>query len=725
MYAYALKGYKSSAFTILKPFSPVKTQRRLLPPTEGNGSLTGTVPAGSVGEGGGTPARGFSFFPAASGEASPPRPGEIGADVSTDRTRTIVLFSLWCLLSIGLALAFFRAHPPRPSFGAPIPSPEPCLPWSTCGLSIGGALLFALLLFGAGSGLARIARITARPATAAGFGMLYAMIAGFLLLAAGLFRPLLLGPVLLLPILAARLPARPPRSIPRPGWPEMAALLLLALALAGVLVRTLAPLTANDPIVYHMTLARSYAEEGAFRAAPDLVYAKAPHGIELLYGGAFLFGGEGGARLFHLLLLAANLLVLHTFVRQWLPGRPSVGALLLFATLPLVTDPRTVGNVDLGASLFFGLSLIHLARYRRDRLKRDLVAAALFAGGLLSVKLSSYVLFPILLFFPFLPLGDGAKRASPGDFLLFLVLSPIPLIPWLIRAWIETGNPVFPLLYSVFGGEGWDPVLGERLVHWQRSIGMGREAKDYLVLPWNIVFHGHPTYDFFDGILSPALLLWLPWVLLRGTRPARRLLLLLLVGVYLWGVGPQQLRFLLPLLLPWAAVAGAFWRSERGVLGHLQAALFLAICAALLFPFLEREGRDTLPVVLGRESRTDYLDRTVQSHLAFREAALRVPPGETILLVWENRIYYLARPTRADSFFEASRVVRLAEETGSPEALLDRLKGSGVRWVLVNRPLQRVFERDYPRRSIEILNRAWGMCEQVGAWNGLELYRVR
>jgi len=236
--------------------------------------------------------------------------------------------------------------------------------------------------------------------------------------------------------------------------------------------------------------------------------------------------------------------------------------------------------------------------------------------------------------------------------------------------------------------------------------------------------NGRPAYPFFDGVLSPVLLLWAPWAAARGGRTAKILLVVSLGGIYLWGFGSQQLRFLLPVVLLLTGIVGAYGRTERRTAGAIQTALFAAVAAILLFPTLRECARDVLPVVTGREEREAYLSRKVQSYRAFRESERIVPPGEKTLLVWENRGYHWNRPYGADSFFEASRIAAGAAEAGAPERWLADLRREGYRWALVNRTLQKVFARWAPPEGIRVMEGAWARCRRIGSWNGLELYRL-
>ncbi|MFH1679314.1 MAG: glycosyltransferase family 39 protein [Candidatus Eisenbacteria bacterium] len=635
---------------------------------------------------------------------------------------------VWTAAALSVCLYYFLSHPPRPAFGPPAAADGAGWGAAVHAAWIGAALLFAGLLVGGGRGAARLLRVRdASPVLLFVLGALLSSLLSFFLIAAGLFRPLTLGGGLFAFFLAAGLPRRASvriPSVPR-SFPDVALGSLAAIAFLALLVRVLAPLTANDPIVYHMPIAKGYATTGGFGGAPDLVYARMPHASDLLFAGAFLFGGEGGARVFHLLLAAACAALAARLARETVGAPSGLGAGALFLTLPLVLDPRTIGNVDLAAALFFGASFLFLVRHERTGKRADLAAGSLLAGGMLATKYSTYAAYPLLLALLLLPvLGKRRRPASWRGAIAFVVLSHAPLVPWLLKGWAETGNPLFPLFPSLLGGRGWDALLGERLLAWQRSIGMGRDPIRFLLLPWNAIVRAAPGYPYFDGALSPALLLWAPWVWFRGGRPARGVLLLALAGIYAWGIGSQQLRFLLPVVLLLASASGGFRRTERGSFGMLQNSLFVAIAAALLAPFVVETVRDTIPVVAGRESESSYLRRKVQSHEAFEGTAQIVPEGERVLLVWENRVHRAPRPFEADSFFEASEIVRLAETSSSETAFLNRLKSEGIRWVLVNRPLQRVFARHSPPAAVVLLDRAWALCEPRGAWAGLELYRI-
>jgi hypothetical protein len=104
----------------------------------------------------------------------------------------------------------------------------------------------------------------------------------------------------------------------------------------------------------------------------------------------------------------------------------------------------------------------------------------------------------------------------------------------------------------------------------------------------------------------------------------------------------------------------------------------------------------------------------------------RLPQHEPILIVWENRGYYLDRPYTADSFFEASWLMRIAAEAGSAEQLKLRIRAMGFRYVLVNDLLGEVFTRGYDQRHTTILREFIGNhLEPLHSANRLTLYGMK
>ena len=100
--------------------------------------------------------------------------------------------------------------------------------------------------------------------------------------------------------------------------------------------------------------------------------------------------------------------------------------------------------------------------------------------------------------------------------------------------------------------------------------------------------------------------------------------------------------------------------------------------------------------------------------------------AEPIFMIWENRGYYLNRPYFADSFFEASTLMRMVAAAGRAEQLRQVIVQMGYRYVVVNDLLGEVFAGGYSRRDIGIL-RAFisEHLEPIHKANRMTLYRIK
>ena len=133
--------------------------------------------------------------------------------------------------------------------------------------------------------------------------------------------------------------------------------------------------------------------------------------------------------------------------------------------------------------------------------------------------------------------------------------------PWHLKAWIETGNPVYPFFFAHFGGSEWSAELAAELLALSAAAG-GRLA-DLPWLPLRLAGGAVPGTDGSGGALGPFWIAALPLALLGAFRQRIARRALGCGGIYfvLWGLGPQQIRYLLP-AVPLFAIA-ARGRHER------------------------------------------------------------------------------------------------------------------------------------------------------------------
>jgi hypothetical protein len=459
---------------------------------------------------------------------------------------------------------------------------------------------------------------------------------------------------------------------------------VLLLATSPLLLAALSQEVSWDASTYHLTLPKRYLAAGGFVPVPMNVYSHWPLGTELLYAAALALSDHAVAKALHagfgLATLWAAWLGAKHFHREpsgWL------AAPLVLAS-PVVLFEWSVAYVDLSYAFFFLAGLLFATHWRASGARESVWLAGLCGGALASVKLSG-LLGAVAIGAVLLPGLLRDRRGALGHALRFGTPVLLLWLPWLARAALATGNPVYPLAYAVFGGPDWSATLSEQFADWQRSIGMGRGPLDYALLPLRVIVDGGPSYDRFQGVIG---LHWLAVVPLAfaGRRHLLVRTSLTASGVYfaLWALGSQQMRFLIPILAP-LALAGSVGAVE--LTGHLsgpharRAIALLGLLAALLAgtaarqPFARAlallptfaEGPDAL-----REAARQPVHRFVEN----------LPPEAVLLLLDTNQGFFLERPYLADSFFEASQIADWLRDVDGAEAARARLVERGVTHVL-------------------------------------------
>jgi hypothetical protein len=366
-------------------------------------------------------------------------------------------------------------------------------------------------------------------------------------------------------------PAESGRSIVPRDPLAILLLAVVAVALAALWAQTLRPIVAWDADVYHLTVPRLYLEHGGFRRIPFNVYSNWPLAVQLLYAlamvvkdyvlAAGLHFGFGG-----LLIAVLGMAAARAATPLW--GTIAAASLLLH---PVFLFEIRVAYVDVACAFFLFAAFLALHRALEDAIeeRRWIVLSGVACGVLAAAKLNgvfgalciatAYVVSRLR--------GGTPPRALVKPLLAFAAPLIVLVSPWVVKSVMLTGNPVYPLLFDVFGGPEWSSALGAAHRSWQRAIGMGRSPLDLLLLPARVLFLGAEGYERFDGRLHPLLGVLFPIALLglRGQKVAARALGVAAIWFVLWAASSQQMRFLIPVLplVALATVVGLYRLSER------------------------------------------------------------------------------------------------------------------------------------------------------------------
>jgi hypothetical protein len=244
--------------------------------------------------------------------------------------------------------------------------------------------------------------------------------------------------------------------------------------------------------------------------------------------------------------------------------------------------------------------------------------------------------------------------ASSRDIGLFLGLMLLPFLPWVVKNWWQTGNPFFPLLNSWFlsntGSTNLTPSFNGLGILQKRQWLYDESLAEILALPLRIFFTGkddHP--QFFDGVLTPVLIAFLPWAF-KGKWLEEKKLLAAFAALFLFYalfLVDMRIRYILAIVPPLVilAVYGVFnlyLNIKRP--GYL----FAVILAVGIWhgAYVWRYFREAAPIAfLSRaEGRDVYLERMLPEYNAFQYINHSTPLSARIYLLFVGRrAYYCNR----------------------------------------------------------------------------------
>ena len=420
---------------------------------------------------------------------------------------------------------------------------------------------------------------------------------------------------------------------------EKAAVVAILCAWLLALVGALAPSTGWDAAVAHLALPSDYGRAGRILTEPGNVYSGYPHFMHSLFAVAMLGDRELPVSLLNWSMGCLACVAMYSLGRRVGTRQTGLVSAALLATAPIYLDQAGNVGIDLPFMAYSTAALAAVVAWHDERRLEWLMVAGVLAGASCGIRHTGYLVCGLL--------GIGVAILSLRARLLsplatFGLTAAVMALPWLTRSWLVTGNPVFPFLLSVFPDSPIDhiavstPGAHESI---SRSSGMGLVA--FLRFPWDIVMR--PAM--FDGWnKSPGgmiLILGVPGLIVGGAR-AWWLGAFSTAGGTAFFFFQRLARYLLPFFSPMMVVAAL--AAERLPRGGRAVAALLMFSFAYGLALHAAAVHFKIPVVLGRQSKQEYLSERVERYGAFEFANRRLNDGGTILTL-DQRSYYLDGPS--------------------------------------------------------------------------------
>jgi len=561
---------------------------------------------------------------------------------------------------------------------------------------------------------------------------------------------------------------RPP---PEPFTPlQLLAAALLAFLVLALALPTALPPANYDVLEYHLGAVQHWIDRGGIVPFPHLFYSALPFEIEMLYAaGAFLEGNPflpAVPKFVNLGLFLATLATFHALVALLVRGRTvRLLACLLFVVHPLTAITTSDALNDMGLTWYATLALLAWVLWLRHGARLFFILWGVFLALTVCCKYTAVGLIVLPVAACLLPVGILAERPPGGTVfegprlrwsglqglgrlaahaLLLGAIVAAVFAPWMLKNTLHHGNPVYPLLSSLFPSPTWTP---EQTAFYLEAHGrtsplaaaywtaLGRNL--LRLSPWVLAAAIAGAFIGRSGIGSQPVQSGAGWQPARaGYQPVPLALIAsAALGLAVHSVFPgNPARFMLP-LYP-AALAAAALALERALRpgSALRAAavapfilwIGLAVLAAIDptwlaprppdptrrtpaqafaaigFPVFH-EGAPFRALVAHLFSDTprvltyaDALGPPVVKSQAFIND--QTPPGAAVFLLYEARIGGFRRPVAVGSVFDRSPLLERAIGAQSGEELLERLRREGFDYLYVNEfELRRLIATYAPR----------------------------
>lgn len=479
--------------------------------------------------------------------------------------------------------------------------------------------------------------------------------------------------------------------LPEGMMSPLAGVLMIPVGAALLLLST--PPVMYDVLHYHLAFPEQWLMAGSFVefARESFSYYFSAHGI--LFTFALSAVGPWGANAISWWMAAVAVLAAATLGSRL--GGPGAApwAAACYALTPATLEIIGYANADHAVAAWAGAALVALT-HEVDRVPTArMMTLAGFLGGTAAASkyLALATVLPPLMAAAVVRLRTtqpGRKVRATVLLLALAIGAAVPLTPWIGRNVAWTSNPVYPYFTSLFGGPPSGMDVG---METDRIFDLPPSTADRTVASVGaLVFRTfRPRYE--GGLLGPHWLFLLPAAaMVTGLRPRLRgpLWAATLVGVLCWGFLVQYARFLLPVLVPAAALAGAVPPALGRKVSRLTRGAFTALLLAVLAwnasVLLSNLNIDRLATVSGILDEEDYRVRWIDVAPATNFISERLPSDARVLMVAEARSFGLERQIVVEDPYRTPLLVEMAEAASSADDLARSLRRLGVTHLLVN-----------------------------------------
>jgi len=469
--------------------------------------------------------------------------------------------------------------------------------------------------------------------------------------------------------------------------PDLAAAVILVVAMLINLSGALSPEIFYDSLVYHLGVPNFYKIHHKIVNMPFVFLSNLPAVASMLFTTGLFIKDEIIAKLINYGSGIFTCLAILSISIRYFNLKTGIWASLIFYTITHVM----IGSWSCGSEAllaFFGLISLYGIINFSDGKKIWLILSAIFAGIAMGVKYTGLFVAAgvaasyVFSYFP--SLRKTVKNIIVWGLISFAVVSP-----WLVKNYIYKKNPVYPYASGLFPKDStsdYEKLKG--FIVEARQFGTF-SLSDWVKHPWNITMGKIPNSEHF----TPLFLFLLPLIFFLGRPPGilKYFIVYFLVVWLTWSFSSTMIRFMMPAypaagLIIAYYLTGNFYKSLKKIL--LLTVLF--ICAVNVYwagwIYYIQGGWQ---VVVGKQSKKDFLSTTHSSYPYGYYAAMEfvnknLPKDAKVLFIGDGRSFYIDRIPVVSSAHDMTPIVEFSKSSKSAAELHLKIKQEGITHIFFN-----------------------------------------
>jgi hypothetical protein len=493
------------------------------------------------------------------------------------------------------------------------------------------------------------------------------------------------------------------------------------------------PPVARDVLIHHLAIPKLWIIHGGFYETQWAEYSYYPMNLSLLYLIPLYLGNDIIPNFIHLTFAIGTAALLYGYFNKKYGQLAGLWAALIFISLPAILRTATTAYVDAGLVFFTTLSILACVYWRDGGYKSSgwLLISAVAMGLALGTKYSALpAWFFLTLAVVFIYSNDTGRQWKALQYgLVFFLVSLSVFSPWLIKNFILTGNPLYPLYQSVFSAPAaslpttYAEVAAENSgggIFKMRYLLYGDSFWETLLIPLRFFLQGQDhTARYFDGVLNPVLIFLVPFAFMNMKMKTDKIFFLAFAVFFIllaFFMDKHRIRYILPavpfvIMLTVMGFNNIFnWiLDQKKTLQMLGLAAFVVVLIGTIgfnAVYAKNYFMNVAPVnfILNKESRDQFISRHVGSYPAVQYINRHTPENSKIRLIFlAGRGYYLNRSYEDNASFGMDIIRQLVSHAHDKKEFQMYLKSLNCTHFLMRYDLFQKFLRD--SFSPEELNR--------------------